>query len=379
MATKFFDVRTVIEQVPDAQIYLFIGERSNGKTYSALSYALDNYTTDGGRFAYVRRLSESIRAKYMRELFNGNIASGDVSRHFKQLGYDGITFYSGCFYPYMSVDANKRERLNEPMGYTFAINTWETSKGASFPEVTTIIFDEFLTRQYYLPNEPNLFENLVSSIVRQRNNVKILMLANTVSWTAPYFSEWGLNHVREMSQGSFDTYQTGDGKRKIVVCYTEHTGAKESDVYFNYDNPRSRMITSGVWETAMYPPIPEDISDWEKGEPCYIQSIEGWSVKLIPAQTPDGMEVLLVYDNGREIMHIDAPYIDNRYKDRIVYTDYFYPCSNCRMALTKHNDNYSKFIAQCLKQGRVFYANNTVGENVRNYLKFSTSYSPIPS
>ena len=376
---KFFDVRTVIEKASDAQIYMFIGERSNGKTYSALSYALDNYVKDGGRFAYVRRLSESIKQKYMRELFNGNIASGDLNAHFKQLGFDGITFYSGCFFPSVRNEKGKPERIPEPCGYTFSINTWETSKGASFPDVTTIIFDEFLTRQYYLPNEPALFENLVSSIVRQRDNVKIIMLANTVSWTAPYFTEWGLNHVREMEQGTYDEYKTGDGRRKIIVCYTEHVGAKASDVFFNYDNPRSRMITSGVWETAMYPKIPDNLEGWERGEPCYMQSIDGWSAKLFPAQTPDGMEVLLIYDNGREIMHTEPPYIDNRYKDRIVYTDFFYPCANCRMALTKHNDDYSKFIAKCLKQGRVFYANNTVGENIRNYLKFSTSYTPIPN
>ena len=374
----YFDVRNVISKVPDAQIYMFIGERSNGKTYSSLSYALDRYIESGERFAYVRRLSESIRQKYMRELFNGNYATGDVERHLKQKGLDGIRFWTGCFYPTVSGEKGKREMLEEPMGYTFAINTWETSKGASFPEVTTIIFDEFLTRQYYLPNEPTLFENLVSSIVRQRDNVKIIMLANTVSWAAPYFNEWGLNHVRDMKQGSFDVYQTGDNTRKIVVCYTEHAGAKSSDVYFNYDNPRSRMITDGVWETAMYPPIP-DISGWDKGEPAYIQSLDGWTVKLQPAVTPDGLEVLLVFDNGRTILSTKPPYIDKKYQDRIVYSDYFLPCANCKLAISKHNDPYSKFVLQCLKQGRVFYQNNTVGENVRNYLKFSTSYSPIPN
>jgi len=375
----FFDVRTIIEKVPDAQFYMFIGERSNGKTYSSLSYAMDRFVEDGGRFAYVRRLSESTKAKYMRELFNGNIATGDVTKHFKKLGYDGITYYNGAFFPYVLDEKGKRQKLDEPCGYTFSINTWETSKGASFPEVTTIIFDEFLTRQYYLPSEPTLFENLVSSIVRQRSNVRILMLANTVSWSAPYFNEWGLNHVREMEQGTFDEYKTGDGKRKVIVCYTEHSGAKESDVFFNYDNPRTRMITSGVWETAQYPRIPESLDGWDYGEPCYVQSIDGWSAKIIPAQTPDGMEVILVYDNGREILHVEPPYIDNRYKDRIVYTDYFYPCINCRLAMTKHTDNYSKFIVSCLRQGRVFYANNTVGENIRNYLKFSTTYTPIPA
>lgn len=376
---KFIDIRDIINKVPDAQIYMFIGERSNGKTYSSLSYALDRFVENNERFAYVRRLSESIRAKYMKELFNGNVHTGDLEKHFNKLGYDGLTFYNGCFYPMVKDEKGKRIRIDEPFGYTFAINTWETSKGASFPEVTTVIFDEFLTRQYYLPNEPVLFENLLSSIIRTRSNVRVIMLANTVSWAAPYFNEWGLNHVREMEQGSYDIYSTGDNKRKIVVCYTEHSNAKESDVYFNYDNPRSRMITTGVWETAEYPRLPETIDGWNKGEPSYIQSIDGWSVKLQPAQTPDGLEVLLVFDNGREILHRQPPYIDKRYKDRIVYTDYFYPCANCKLAISKHNDNYTKFILSCLKQGRVFYQNNTVGENVRNYLKYSTQYTPIPS
>lgn len=376
---KFFDVRTIIEKVPDAQFYMFIGERSNGKTYSALSYALDRFAEHGERFAYVRRLSESTRAKYMRELFNGNAATGDVQQHMKRAGYEGIRFYSSCFFPTTVGEKGKLVMADDPMGYTFSINTWETSKGASFPEVTTVIFDEFLTRQYYLPNEPTLFENLLSSIVRQRSNVRVLMLANTVSWTAPYFSEWGLNHVREMKQGSFDIYQTGDGARKIVVCYTEHANTKESDVYFNYDNPRSRMITDGVWETAMYPKVPDDITGWSKGEPSYVQSIDGWTLKLQPAVTPDGLEVLLVFDNGRKILEPDAPYINKKYRDRIVYTDYFYPCANCKLALTKHTDSYSKFLQVCLREGRVFYMNNTVGENMRNYLKFSMSYSPIPN
>lgn len=375
---KYFDIRSVLKEVPDANYYLFQGERSNGKTYSALSYALDRFVEAGEQFVYVRRHSESVSSRYMRLLFNGNEQTGDLHNHLKKVGYEGIEFYSSVFWALVTNERGKKERV-KPVGYTMSINTWETAKGGSLPDVTTIIFDEYLTRKYYLPNEPILFENLVSSIVRQRNNVKVIMLANTVSWSCPYYTEWGLNHVRDMRQGTFDTYQTGDGKRKIVVCYTEHSGPKASDVYFNYDNARSRMITDGVWETAMYPRIPETLDGWTYGQPSYIQSIDGWSVKLQPAQTPDGLPVLLVFENGRTLVTNEPPYIDIRYKDRIVYTDVFYPCANVKHSMTKHNDNYTKFILSCLKQGRVFYQNNTVGENVRNYLKWSTSYSPIPA
>ncbi len=375
---KYFDIRTVLKEVPDANYYMFQGERSNGKTYSALSYALDRFVENEEQFVYVRRHSESVSVKYMRLLFNGNRKTGDLHNHLVKAGYDDIEYYSSVFWV-TTIDEKGKSIRVKPIGYTMSINTWETAKGGSIPEATTIIFDEYLTRKYYLPNEPILFENLVSSIVRERNNVKVIMLANTVSWTCPYYTEWGLNHVRGMKQGTFDTYQTGDGRRKIVVCYTEHSGPKASDVYFNYDNARSRMITDGTWETAIYPRIPANLDGWTYGQSSYVQSIDGWCIKLQPAQTPDGLPVLLVFDNGKTLVTNEPPYIDQRFRDKIVYTDYFYPVSNVKLAISKHNDKYTQFILSCLKQGRVFYMNNTVGENMRNYLKFSTAYSPIPN
>lgn len=375
---RYFDIRSVLREVDDADYYLFQGERSNGKTYSALSYALDKYVENREQFVYVRRYADSVRATYMRTLFNGNRKTGDVAAHLNKLGYYDIEYYNSCFWATIVNEKGKSEKI-APIGFTMSINTWETAKGGSLPEVTTIIFDEYLTRKYYLPNEPVLFENLVSSIVRDRDDVKIIMLANTVSWSCPYYTEWGLGHVRDMKQGTYDIYQTGDGGRKMVVCYTEHAGPKASDKYFNYDNARSRMIVDGTWETAMYPRIPEVLDGWSYGQPSYIQSLDGWCVKLQPAQTPDGMPVLLVFDNGRTLVTNEPPYIDSRYKDRIIYTDTFYPCANVKMAITKHNDKYTMFILQCFKQGRVFYMNNTVGENVRNYLKYATAYTPIPS
>ncbi len=375
----YFDIRTLLNEVPDAQYYMVYGERSNGKTYSSLSYALERYAKAGEQFVYVRRLSESVRTTYMRMLFNGIRKTGELRKWLNQLGYDDIDFYSGAFWPMFITENGKLERIREPIGYTMAINTWETAKGGSVPDATTIIFDEFLTRKYYLPNEPILFENLVSSIVRDRNNVRVIMLANTVSWDSPYFSEWGIGHIRGQKQGTYQVYQSNEGGRKIVVCYTEHRGAKQSDIYFNFDNPRSRMIIEGSWETAMYPRIPDDLTGWTKGEPCYIQSASGVSIKIEPASTPDGMPVLLCWECGRPLLNSEYPYVDPRYKDRIIYTDYFVPCANVRMAITKHTDKYSLFLLNCFKQGRVFYANNTVGENVRNYLKYSTAYTPIQS
>lgn len=369
------DIRKVLKEVPDANIYMFHGERSNGKTYSALSYCLDKLVEDGSRFVYVRRLSESLKAQYMRNLFAGNRKTGDLQRHVNKLGWADIGFYSGAFWGTVPNEKGKLIRVDEPCGYTMSISTWETAKGGVIPKAKTIVFDEYLTRGSYFINEPTLFENLISSVFREEGDGKVIMLANTVSWSCPYYREWGLNHVKEMKQGTYDIYQTGDKRRKIVVSYTEHKDNKASDVFFNYDNPRSRMILEGVWETADYPPIPEDISGWYQGVPSYIQSIEEYTLKLVPCATPEGLECLFVFANRRKL--IDEDGVDPRYRNRIIYTDYFYPYINCKMALTKHGDRMSQYIVACLKQGRVFYQNNEVGENLRNYIKWSSTYSPI--
>ena len=49
--SKYYDIRTMMQAYPDAKYYMAIGERSNGKTYSALDYVLDNYFEKGEQFA----------------------------------------------------------------------------------------------------------------------------------------------------------------------------------------------------------------------------------------------------------------------------------------------------------------------------------------
>ena len=345
---------------------IFIGGRGTGKTF----WALENVIRAGEKFIFLRD-TQTVIDKLIRggNLFNPIMQVYPDFPKVEMLSDDGM--YKFC----LTAD-------NIPVktfGYIAALSTFKNLRGVDFSDVDTIIFDEFLTRKYYLPNEPILFENLVSSIVRENDKAKIIMLANTVSWEAPYFAEWGLGHIRGQKQGTYDIYQSNNGGRKIVVCYTAHAGAKKSDIYFNFDNPRRRMIIEGTWETAMYPRIPDNMDGWSKGIPCYIQTADEVCVKIEPAQTPDGMAVILCWECGKLIVSNEYPYVDKRYKDRIIYTDFFVPAANVKMAITKHADKYSKFILDCFKQGRVFYANNTVGENVRNYLKYSTQYTPIPS
>lgn len=382
---KWFDVAEYIEKYPDCQFYWFVGERSNGKTYSALRYCLDRWREEGSQYIYVRRMDQQISTANMKELFAGHKATGELDRLLGPQGFDGITYYSKSFYPYI-VDKGKRVKAETPCGYARSISTWETSKGAPFPFVKTIAFDEFMTREAYFPNEPVKFQNLISSIVRERDDVKVIMLANTVSWNCPYFREYGMNNVAKMKPGTTQIYKayTRSGKeRKMLLHYCSPTGEKASDVYFAYQtdsgnlNKRGAvMITEGAWEVADWPRLPEDMSKYTYAEPMYVQSEEGYQIKLQPAISEDGYSCLFVY-NGRSYPYIDDSGVNPMYRDRIIYTDKQYPYINCRFSLTKHKDDGTQFVLSCLKEGRTYYENNTVGENLRSYLMWSTRWTPI--
>ena len=69
----FYDIRRTIKAYPDAKYFMIYGERSNGKTYSALRYALERYAKNNEQFAYLRRYGEDIRPKNLSNLFSGHI------------------------------------------------------------------------------------------------------------------------------------------------------------------------------------------------------------------------------------------------------------------------------------------------------------------
>ena len=69
---KYYDIRHMLKEFPDAHYYMCIGERSNGKTYSSMDYCIENFARDGEQFAYVRRYGEDIKIAQMSELFSGD-------------------------------------------------------------------------------------------------------------------------------------------------------------------------------------------------------------------------------------------------------------------------------------------------------------------
>ena len=84
---------------------------------------------------------------------------------------------------------------------------------------------------------------------------------------------------------------------------------------------------------------------------------------------------VVVLDTGHFIfLHRKTTPIKNEDED-IVYTTKADERWNYKMALTKQTDKLSLFIMKCLRENRIFYSSNEVGEALRNYVMWSDSYS----
>lgn len=363
---KFYNVEHLVKDYPDAQYYIAIGERSNGKTYSALDYAQRRYFETGEQFAYIRRFGEDIRPKNIINLFSAITENNGITIASKGM-YTGVAYSRGRFFP-LSYDADKDEKVtaDEPMGYAFDLNSMEHYKSVSFPKITTIIFDEFLSRQGYLNNEFILFMNMVSTIVRHRNNVKIFMLGNTVTQYCPYFAEMGLKHIKDQSPGTIDLYKYSDTDLQVVVEYcspTSKRGGKSSDTYFAFDNPQLQMITGGAWEFSVYPHLLEGYRPKDIAFTCFMQ-FEGELLTLD-----------LVFTETRNFLYIHRKTTPLKHPESdIVYVTESDGQWNYKIGF-RSRDSLTVRIVQFLKEGKTFYSDNEVGEIVRNFMLWDSEQS----
>ena len=151
----------------NALFNFIVGNRGGGKTYGAKKYGIDRFLKTGKQFVYVRR--------YKTELLK-------ISKFFDNIKdiYEGHKFEvkGKVFY----ID-------DKVAGYAIALSTAKTEKSTAFPDVDTIIFDEFIIETgvyHYLKSEVKEFLDLYETIARLRD-VKVFFLSNAISIINPYF------------------------------------------------------------------------------------------------------------------------------------------------------------------------------------------------
>lgn len=345
----------------NAQYNLIFGQRSNGKTFACLEEVVTNYYENHKQGALIRRWDEDFRGKRGQSMFNNLVSAGKIVEITRGMWTD-VYYFSGRWYLCRYEDEN-RITDETPFCYGFSLSAQEHDKSTSYPDVTTIIFDEIITRTTYLPDEFVLFMNVLSTIIRDRTDVTIYMLGNTINKYCPYFNELGLNHVRDMEQGAIDLYQYGEeGKLKVAVEYCKfHGKSKTSELYFNFDNPKLKMITTGAWEVDIYPHLPVKYTPEEIVFVFFIYFDREMLQCNVVISRAGKIPTPFIYIHRKttEIKHIDSD---------IVFSPEHSHLQNWHRYINKPMDKVSNKIVELFKRDKVFYASNDVGEIVRNYL-----------
>lgn len=369
MIEKYYSFENILKRglSVNAQYYMIFGERSNGKTYGAKSIGLNGfekfnikgYIQDGSQFAIVRRWQDDFRGKRGSTMFDDLVQNGSIKKWTKGK-WDNVYYYSGRWYlSKYDEQLDKMVHDPEPFAYAFAISAMEHDKSTSYPKIKKIIFDEFLTRGSYLPDEFTLFMNVISTIIRDRQDVMIFMLGNTVNQYCPYFHEMGLTNIKKMKNGNIDVYDYGESKLHVVVEYadTATKRKKASDVYFAFNNPKLQMITGGAWELAIYPHAP---CKWQPKNIKFVYFIKFGGECL-------QCEVINISTKLFTFIHRKSTPIKDEQKDLIYSTEYN-PLPNWKRKITKPTTTLEKRLVQFFIDDKVFYQDNEVGEIVRNYI-----------
>lgn len=161
-----------------------VGNRGGGKSYGAKKRAIDNFIKRKEQYGYIRRYRDDLK-KPMEQFFK-DIAWEYPDYEFK---VESDKFYIRL----KPADPKDKWLESDIAGYGFVLSTANNKKSISYPEITTLIFDEFLIEkgnQRYLSNEPEKLLNLYETVARpgtEHKRVVMFLLANAISITNPYF------------------------------------------------------------------------------------------------------------------------------------------------------------------------------------------------
>lgn len=186
-------------------IAFVIGERGVGKSFNAKVAVMKKFLKTGEQFIYIRR--------YKTELDTA------LTTFWEDLQMNG-------YFEDYALTVKRSKMLTEfkcngnVCGYAVPLSTANILKSTAFPNVSTIIFDEFLLDNSgtyrYLKSEVTILLDIIETVGRLRD-IKTILLGNALNVHAsPYFAYWDLELPQNGSE--FRTFRDG----AIVVNYIKN-------------------------------------------------------------------------------------------------------------------------------------------------------------
>lgn len=342
MAKKYYDISNILET--KAQYMILLGQRANGKSYQAKKTVLDDAYYNDRKFVYLRRYKADIKTKSVESYFEdmpiSKLTKGE---------YNGIIAWNGSIYFSQLNDKGEKVKGKE-IGKYCSLNEYERYKSWSFVDYDWIVYEEFITDNVYLTNEPTLLQQFVSTVARHRQ-ITVILVGNTLSRVCPYFNEWCLEGVLKQKQGTIEMYHHHVGEDVIDIAVEYCANA-------NYDNKMffgqtSKQIVSGEWDTIDVPKLPRKQNEYEVVYEVLVEYQKFQFVLDLMVEPLNGGVIVFVY-----------PFTGVRKIDRKitqVFSDN--PLISARLDTTKRPEY---LINECFRNGKVCYSDNLTGSDFKH-------------
>lgn len=198
-AKQFYDFEEDIKEYPDAWVYLVIGGRNTGKTYSVLK----KYRKEGKVFGFIKRTNNDIKTLCAGAKIGKRMTENDARidfSPFKSLNRDIGWNVHAFKIPEVEVggfwDCNEEGNPHgDPCGYIFSLHAIGDIKGFDVTDIKVLVFDEFIPKKWERADrtEGDQLMDLYKTVDRGREHIgleplKLICLANATTVDNPVFN-----------------------------------------------------------------------------------------------------------------------------------------------------------------------------------------------
>jgi len=218
---KYYDYAKILSY--NGVYNILIGNRGKGKSFGAKRKVINDAIKKGDQFVYLRR--------YKTELATSRATFfADIEYLYPEWDFR-INGANAQMSPVLADDLepDKKKKVKREwitIGFFIALSNSQNQKSVNFPNVKTIIFDEFVIEKgaiSYLPQEDVVFNNFYSTVDRYKDKTRVFFLANSVSVTNPYFIAW---KIRPNGGDEFIIKDKG-----FIVCHIDDNQDFNNEVY----------------------------------------------------------------------------------------------------------------------------------------------------
>lgn len=348
--------------IKDTKYSVLLSERSSSKTTQCLLYMMVICRLYNAHFVYLRKFKEHTTNQFNKELFKVilmpeyHYIETITDNEFNSIHIDRVS--KEVYY----CKRNEHGIIEDMAPESFlSIMTVEESERycSSFnnPKCDHILFDEF-SRGLYRPDEIIDFFNIIATIRRERESLRIVMLSNTVSIYNQYLKELGVSkYLTKMSAGAKRVITAELGARVYVEwldvdIHKTDRFKKVALEYYGFANEKLKAIYGGEFEYRNFPRLPRDINNHIVYRDTYISY----------------MGVYLCI----EVMSGDLPCIKIREytrtpaENKFIFTVIDTECIKPQIILA--NRLNMRFLLNALSTGRCFFGTNDDGLLLMDFL-----------